>query len=924
MQRGLSLSATGNAASVACPAAFALGISNHALYVFVNQVAAQSVKTDCGTTMIDNTESTAETSTARRSIIALRIGFIASLSAIAIICAFFFAEQSARNQSIQQVSALSRQLATLDHIMRDLAFHSGRLAETHNEFSNYVDPRLANATLAQKREIIASLAIDPDIISSIASLDSRLIKARRELFKLRFDWDKAPAELTSEIQSKSRYMTTTDPFQNHEKMLASERIDAARTKKDIYWIGRETHSLYEGVVEPSNLGVQERLRDYLAGQSLAQGALLQRYLLATIGILVVLGFGVFVPIDMMIRRMVSRLQDKTRETNDALVKAKAADRAKSEFLATMSHEIRTPMNGVLGMAELLTRTELDTRQRTFTDIILKSGNALLEIINDILDFSKIDAGQMVLCPKPFNLVDTTEDVATLMSSRVVEKDIELVVRIAPGLPDRLIGDPGRIRQVLTNLVGNAVKFTEQGHVMVEITWQDAVPQWEADEGVAPARRLAISFAVRDTGIGIPEDKIEAVFDKFSQVDGSSTRKHEGTGLGLAIATRLVDLMGGRIKAESTLGEGSTFSFEIEMDVDESANQSAESPAAALPGRRVLVIDDNAINRMILTEQMRDWGFDCVAVESGEIGLDLLRHARSSLGIGIDLLVLDFQMPGMTGAEVARAIRSDPLIADTPILVLSSIDQADQLEALDNLDIYAQLTKPVRTAQLRQTVQSALQKALRRPAYTQPVMRTPLTPESAAPPPPVAVSDSTPAPSASEERPEDHARVQPAVQTHELADTQAPIATQAPISAQEQVSTGSEREPLVMVAEDNQVNQIVFQQSLDSLGINHDLAINGRDAVEMWARLRPDLVLMDVSMPELNGMEATAEIRAIEAREGIPPTPIIAVTAHSLKGDEDRCLAAGMDDYLSKPISPEKLAAMIERWLPGVQMDTDAA
>ncbi|WP_299870409.1 response regulator [uncultured Hoeflea sp.] len=888
------------------------------------------MKTDCGTTMIDNTESTAETGTARRSIIALRIGFIASLSAIAIVCAFFFAEQSARNQSIQQVSALSRQLATLDHIMRDLAFHSGRLAETHKDFSDYIDPRLANATLAQKREIIASLQIDPDIISSIASLDSRLIKARRELFKLRFDWKQAPAGLTSEIQSKSRYMTTTDPFQNHEKMLAPERFDAARTKKDIYWIGRETHSLYEGVVEPSNLGVQERLRDYLAGQSLAQGALLQRYLLATMGILVVLGFGVFVPIDMIIRRMISRLQDKTRETNAALVKAKAADRAKSEFLATMSHEIRTPMNGVLGMAELLTRTELDTRQRTFTDIILKSGNALLEIINDILDFSKIDAGQMVLCPKSFNLVDTTEDVATLMSSRVVEKDIELVVRIAPGLPDRLIGDPGRIRQVLTNLVGNAVKFTEQGHVMVEITWRDAESlQQQAGDDSEPARRLAISFAVRDTGIGIPEDKIEAVFDKFSQVDGSSTRKHEGTGLGLAIATRLVDLMGGRIKVESALGEGSTFSFEIEMNVDESANQSAESPAAALPGRRVLVIDDNAINRMILTEQMRDWGFDCVAVESGEIGLDLLRHARSSLGIGIDLLVLDFQMPGMTGAEVARAIRSDPLIADTPILVLSSIDQADQLEALDNLDIYAQLTKPVRTAQLRQTVQSALQKALRRPAYTPPVMQTPLTPESAGPTdavvqPPVAalVSDSTPAPST--ERLEDHARMQPAVQADALVDAQAPIAAQAPASTREPVSTGTEREPLVMVAEDNQVNQIVFQQSLDSLGINHDLAINGRDAVEMWARLRPDLVLMDVSMPELNGMEATAEIRAIEAREGMSPTPIIAVTAHSLKGDEDRCLAAGMDDYLSKPISPEKLAAMIERWLPGVQIDTDAA
>ena len=318
--------------------------------------------------------------------------------------------------------------------------------------------------------------------------------------------------------------------------------------------------MFGEVIQPSNLFVHEQFRDYLAAQSLELGELLQRYLLATIGILLVLGLGVFVPIDIIIRQMIKRLQDKTREIDAALTKAQMGDRAKSEFLATMSHEIRTPMNGVLGMAELLTRTELDTRQRTFTDVILKSGNALLEIINDILDFSKIDAGQLTLSPKPFNLVDTTEDVATLMSSRVVEKDIELVVRIAPGLPAKLIGDPGRIRQILTNLVGNAVKFTEHGHVMVEINWRKV-------EAVTTADRLAISIDVRDTGMGIPADKQATIFEKFSQVDGSSTRKHEGTGLGLAIATRLVELMGGQIELESEVGVGSTFSFTVEMDVD---------------------------------------------------------------------------------------------------------------------------------------------------------------------------------------------------------------------------------------------------------------------------------------------------------------------------------------------------------------------
>tara|TARA_R110002020_G_scaffold6689_12_gene28410 strand:- start:595 stop:3093 length:2499 start_codon:yes stop_codon:yes gene_type:complete len=810
-----------------------------------------------------------ETSVARRSVISLRIGFVVSLLAIAIICTFFFFEQSERNDSIQQISELSERFAEVDHDMAAIADRSNRLAQTYVEYQAYVDPRLANVTLAQKQKIRETMAVDPDLISAIASLRFRFERARWKVAHLRKEWERAPADMIHDILSRSRYMTNADPFLHYMQMLGAERLDGARTKKDMYWAGREIHALYEEVVRPSNTYVQEQFRDYLAQLSLAQGALLQRYLMATIGILVVLGLGVFVPIDMIIRRMIKRLQDKTRELDLALTKAQMGDRAKSEFLATMSHEIRTPMNGVLGMAELLTRTDLDTRQRTFTDVILKSGNALLEIINDILDFSKIDAGQLVLAPKPFNLVDTTEDVATLMSSRVVEKDIELVVRIAPGLPDKLIGDPGRIRQILTNLVGNAVKFTEQGHVMVEITWR------KLDTGDRP-ERLAISVAVRDTGIGIPAEKLDTIFDKFSQVDGSSTRKHEGTGLGLAIATRLVELMGGKIVVESEVGVGSTFSFTVEMDVHGDP-VTEKAPSTDLPGRRVLVIDDNAINRMILTEQIRDWGFDCVAVEGGEIGLGLLRHARSSLGIGIDLVVLDFQMPGMSGAEVARAIRSDPLISDTPILILSSVDQADQLQALNDLEIFAQLTKPVRTAQLRKTVQSALNQPHFAPTRLM-EKRASVTSPAVIPASPIAAPDDEAARAAAWD---------PATRT----------------------------EPLVLVAEDNQINQIVFQQTLDGMGYAHRLAINGREAVRLWAELRPTLVLMDVSMPELNGLEATREIRGIEARDGLSPTPIIAVTAHSLKGDEDRCLAAGMDDYLSKPISPEKLGAMIDRWLP---------
>jgi PAS domain S-box-containing protein len=383
------------------------------------------------------------------------------------------------------------------------------------------------------------------------------------------------------------------------------------------------------------------------------------------------------------------------ELQDLLGKAEIADRAKSEFLANMSHEIRTPMNGVLGMAELLSRTELDTRQRTFTDIIVKSGTALLGIINDILDFSKIDAGQMVLDSDPFDLRETVEDVATLVSSRAAEKDIELIVRIDPSVPARVVGDMGRMRQVITNLAGNAIKFTETGHVLIELI-ATAVGNETTD----------LTLRVQDTGIGIPKEKLVAVFDKFSQVDTSSTRRHEGTGLGLAITSRLVALMGGHISADSIPGKGSSFCVELRMPV---ARQEVSARGAPVDvyGARVLVIDDNPVNREILIEQLSAWGFDACAAVSGQEGLGVL-EAAANLNLSVHAVILDYHMPGMDGAMTARAIRKTYSATDLPIVMLTSMDVRTTEADIHNGHAQATLMKPARSSELLKKLVDVLQ------------------------------------------------------------------------------------------------------------------------------------------------------------------------------------------------------------------------
>ncbi|MDB5313247.1 MAG: barA 3, partial [Gemmataceae bacterium] len=744
-------------------------------------------------------------------------------------------------------------VTTLDHLVRGLAWPEsvyGTAAGTdwrwaeHTGWVVFLDLFLGYACWRGDRDLVQTAGREADLEAARATVEERVRQRTAELW-----------------QTEERFRRAFDDAATGMALVAPDgrflRVNRCLCELVGYPEAGLLARSYQEITHPDDLAADTaRAREILAGQARTY-QLEKRYLHRD-------GHPVWVLLGVSLVRdaagdplhFVAQVQDITgrKEVEAALRRAsaaaEAASRAKSEFLANMSHEIRTPMNGILGMTDLILETELTPDQRESLGLVKSSADALLTVINDILDFSKIEAGKLDIDPVPFSLRDAVGDALRALALRAHAKGLELACDVLPDVPDLVIGDAHRLRQVLTNLVGNAIKFTDRGEVVVR-----------ADRVPADGDAIRLRFGVSDTGIGIPAEKLKAVFEPFTQADGSTTRRFGGTGLGLTICQRLVGLMGGRVWAESEVGKGSTFFFEVRLEPARGSIERTAAIPADLTGLAVLVVDDNATNRRVLTETVRHWGARPTCAASGQEALDELRWAAGK-GAPYPLILLDGMMPGMDGFMVAEQVGREPALAGATILMLTSADRPGDSARCRDLGVAAFLVKPVKPAELNRAIAAAL------PASPAPVVAA---------------------------------------------------AARAKDPAPDEESTRPMR---VLLAEDNAVNQRVVVRLLERYGHAVIVTADGAQALAALGRAAFDLVLMDVQMPEMDGFAATRMIRVREAGTGIR-TPVVAMTAHAMKGDRERCLAAGMDDYVSKPVQRAELLRVL-RWAAGLPAAAGAA